>query len=51
MPIFGQVSLDISNFPEEISSLSPSVVSLYFYTLFIEEGLLVSPCSSLELCV
>ena len=36
-------SLGISNFPEEISSLSPSVVFLYFYTLFIEEGLLVSP--------
>ena len=42
-------SLDISNFPEEISSLSPSVVSLHFYALFIEEGLLVSPDYSLEL--
>lgn len=34
-------SLDNSNFPEEISSLSPSVVLLYFCALFIEEGLLV----------
>ena len=44
-------SLDISSFPEEISSLSPSVVFLYFYALFIEEGLFVSPCYSLELYI
>ena len=37
-------SFDISNFLEEISSLSPSVVFLYFFALFIEEGLLVSSC-------
>ena len=33
-------SLDISSFPEEISSLSPSVVLFYFYALFMEESLL-----------
>ena len=44
-------SLDISNFLEEISSLSPSIVFLYFFTLFIEEGLLVSLGYSLELCM
>ena len=35
-------SLDISNFPEMISSLFSSVVFHYFYALFIEEGLLIS---------
>ena len=39
-------SLGISNFPKEISSLSTSVVFLYIFALFIEEGLLVSPCCS-----
>ena len=34
-----------------ISTLSLSVVFLYFFALFIEEGLLVSPCHSLELCI
>ena len=42
---------DIFNFLEEISSLSPSVVFLFFFALFIEEGLLVSPCYSLEFCI
>ena len=42
-------SLVISNFLEEISSLSHSVVSLYFFALITEEGFLISPCSSLEL--
>ena len=42
---------DSSNFLEEISSLSPSVVFFYFFALFIEEGLLISPCYSLELCI
>ena len=42
-------SLDISNFLEEISSLSPSVVFLYFFALIAEEGFLISPCYSLEL--
>ena len=51
VPIFGvKCPLDISNFSEEISSLYPSVVSLYFYAPFAEEDL-VSPCYSLELCI
>ena len=44
-------SLGNSNFLKEISSLSHSIVSLYFFALFIEEGLLISPCYSLELCI
>ena len=44
-------SLGISNFLEEISSLSHSIVSLYFFTLITEEGFLISPCYSLELCI
>ena len=38
----------ISNFPEEISSLSYSVVFLYFFAFITEEGSLISPCYSLE---
>ena len=49
--LWTKCSLDSSNFPEEISSLSPSVVFFQFYTLFTEEGLLVSLCCSLEICV
>ena len=44
-------SLDISNFLEEIASLSHSVVFLYFFALIAEEGFLISPCYSLELCI
>ena len=44
-------SLGISNFLEEISSLSHSVVFLYFFALMAEEGFLISPCYSLELCI
>ena len=44
-------SLVISNFVEEISSLFHSVVVLYFFALIIEEGFLISPCYSLELCI
>ena len=44
-------SLDISNFLEEISCLSHSIVFLYFFALTIEEGFLISPCYSLELCI
>ena len=44
-------SLDISNFLEEISSLSHSVVFLYFFVLISEEGFLISLCYSLELCI
>ena len=43
-------SLGISNFLEEISSLSHSIVFLYFFALIPEEGFLISPCHSLELC-
>ena len=38
-------SLGVSNFLEEIASLSHSVVFLYFFTLITEEGFLISPCS------
>ena len=43
-------SLGISNFLEEISSLSHSTIFLYFFTPITEEGSLVSPCYSLVLC-
>ena len=42
-------SLDISNFLEEISSLSFSIVFLYFFALIAEEDFLISPCYSLEI--
>ena len=41
-------SLGISNFLEEISSLSDSVVFLHFFALIAEEGFLISPCYSLK---
>ena len=44
-------SLGISNFLEEISSPSDSVVFLYFFALIAEEGFLISPCYSSELCI
>ena len=44
-------SLGISNFLEETSSLSHSIVFLYFFALIAEEGFFVSPCYSLELCI
>ena len=44
-------SLGISNFLEEISSLSDSVIFLYFFALIAEEGFLMSSCYSLELCI
>ena len=43
-------SLGISNFLEEISSLSHCIVFLYFFALITEEGFLISPCCSSELC-
>ena len=49
VPIF--LKLFISNFLEEISSLSHSVVFLYFFALITEEGFLISLCYSLELCI
>jgi len=36
---------------EEISSLSHSVVFLYFFALITEEGFLISSCYSLVLCI
>ena len=36
-------SLCISNFLEEISSFSDSIVFLYFFALITEEGFLISP--------
>ena len=44
-------SLGICNFLEEISRLSHSIVFLYFFALITEEGFLISPCYSLELCI
>ena len=41
-------SLGISNFLEEISSLSHSVVFLYFFALIAEEVFLISSCYSLR---
>ena len=40
--------LGISNFLEDISSFSHSLVFLYFFALIAEEGFLISPCYSLE---
>ena len=42
-------SLGISNFLEEISSLSHSIV-LYLFAL-ITDDVFISPCYSLELCI
>ena len=44
-------SVGISNFLEELSSLSHSIVFLYFFALITEEGFLISLCYSLELCI
>ena len=44
-------SLGISNFLEDISSLSHSFIFLYFFELITEEGFLISSCYSLELCI
>ena len=44
-------SLGISHFLEEVSSLSHSVVFLYFFALITGEGFLISPCYSLEHCI
>ena len=41
----------ISSFLEVITSVSHSIVLLYFLALFIEKGLLISPYYSLELCI
>jgi len=41
-----KISLDMFHFLEEISSLSQSIVFLYFFALIAEEGFLISPCYS-----
>ena len=51
MPNCMKCSLGITNFLEEISSLPHSIVFLYFFALITEEGFLISPCYSLELCI
>ena len=50
-PSLHEIFLGISHFLEEISSLSHSIVFLYFFALITEEGFLISPCYSLELCI
>ena len=51
-PIFAwNVPLLSLIFFEEISSLSHSIVFLYFFALVTEEGFLISPCYSLKLCI
>ena len=41
----------LGNFFEKISSLSHFIVFLYFFALITEEGFLISPSYSLELCL
>ena len=51
VPIFAWNVPLVSNFLEEISSLSHSTVSLYFFALITEEGFFICHCYSLELCI
>ena len=44
-------SLGISDFLEENSSLSHSIVFLYFFALIAEESFLIPACYSLEFCI
>ena len=48
-PSLHEMILCISNFLEEISSISHSIVFLYFFALITEEVFLTSPCYCLEL--
>ena len=51
-PIFAwNVPLVSLMFFEELSVLFHSIVFLYFFALIAEEGFLISPCYSLELCI
>ena len=45
-----KISLGISDFLEEISSLSHTIIFLYFFALITKEGF-ISCCYSLELCI
>ena len=47
----GQIYLSKKHFLEEISSLSHSIIFPYLFALITEEGFLISPCYSLELCI
>ena len=49
--LYMKCSLGISNFLEKISGLPHSFVFLYFFSLITEEGFLISPSYSLELCI
>ena len=51
VPIFAQNVPLVSNFLEEISSLSHSIVFLYFFSSITEKDFLGSPCDSLEVCI
>ena len=42
---------EITHFLDEISSLSNFIVFLYCFALITEEGFLISPCYSSELCI
>ena len=49
--LYMKCSIGVSNFLEKISSLSHSILFLYFLALITEEGFLISPWYSLELCI
>jgi len=51
VPICMKCFLGISTFLEEISSLSHSIVFLYFFALIAEESFLFSLCYPLGLCI
>ena len=44
------IFLPVILIPTCASSLSHSIIFLYFFALITEEGFLISPCYSLELC-
>ena len=48
---WNQKKVQLSNFVSVLSSLSHSIVFLYFFALITEEGFLIPPCYSLELCI
>ena len=50
-PIFAWNAPLVSLILLEISNLSHCIIFLYFFALVTEEGFLISPCYSLELCV
>ena len=50
-PFLHKMFLGITNFLEESSSLSHSIVFFYFFALITEEVFLISPSYSLEFCI